>query len=112
MNSLKFNILIGFGIITSIIIGKKIIDWMPIKEINSKKKHNIKTSPGASVYTIDLSSSRTINKLYTAEMQQDIVNIHRQDIEQSMMEALQYELQQKEIECSAKKNQIKNPWKK
>jgi len=38
--------------------------------------------------------TRKIKTSYTVEMQQDIANVHGQDIEQLMMETLQYELQQ------------------
>jgi len=38
MNSLKFNISIGVGIITSLFIGKKLIDYISIKNIKSNNK--------------------------------------------------------------------------
>lgn len=38
--------------------------------------------------------TRKIKTSYTVEMQQDLANVHGQDVEQLMMETLQYELQQ------------------
>jgi len=38
--------------------------------------------------------TRKIKTSYTLEMQQDLASVHGQDVEQLMMEALQYELQQ------------------
>lgn len=38
--------------------------------------------------------TRKIKTSYTIEMQQDLANVHGQDVEQLMMETLQYELQQ------------------